>query len=87
MNDPTNLLERTKVASTCAKKLNFTMPMLIDNIKDTTAKNYGGYPDRRYLVGKDGKVVYQGAPGPRGFKPDELEDHLKKLLGKAGPAK
>ena len=87
VNDPKNLLERTKVASTCAKKLNFTMPMLIDDMKDTTAKSYGGFPDRLYLVGKDGKVVYQGAPGPRGFKPDELEDQLKKLLGKPGSTK
>ena len=43
--------------------------------------------DSLYLVGKDGKVGYQGAPGPRGFKPDELEDQLKKLLGKPGSTK
>ena len=63
------------------------MPMLIDDMKDSTAKNYGGYPDRLYLVGKDGKVVYQGGPGPRGFKPDELEAHLEKILGKAADGK
>lgn len=85
MNDPKTFLERTEVASSCAKKLNFTMPMLIDDMKDSTAKNYGGYHDRLYLVGKDGKVVYQGGPGPRGFKPDELEEQLKKLPG-ASPA-
>ncbi len=63
------------------------MPMLIDDMKDSTAKNYGGYPDRLYLVGKDGKVVYQGGPGPRGFKPDELEEHLEEILGKAAEGK
>lgn len=63
------------------------MPMLIDDMKDSTAKSYGGYPDRMYLVGKDGKVVYQGAPGPRGFKPDELEEHLQGLLRKSAGGK
>ena len=81
MTDPKTFHERTEVASSCAKKLHYTMPMLIDDMKDSTARNYGGYPARLYLVGKDGKVVYQGGPGPRGFKPDELEEQLKKVLG------
>ena len=81
VNDPKTFLEPTEEPSSCAKKLKFSMPKLIEDMKDSTAKNYGGYPDRLYLVGKDGKVVYQGGPGPRGFKPDELEEELKQVLG------
>ena len=36
MNDPKTFLERTEVASSCAKKLHFTMPMLIDDMKGAT---------------------------------------------------
>ena len=70
------------MASTCAKALNFTMPMLIDELDDGAAKAYGGYPDRLYIVGKDGRVAFQGGPGPRGFRPDEMEKALKEQLAK-----
>ena len=78
--DPKTFLEREAVAKNCAGALKLTMPMLIDELDDHAAAAYGAHPDRIYLVGKDGKVVYQGGPGPRGFKPDELEAELRKYL-------
>ena len=63
----------------------FTDPLELQPVDavadDGAARAYGGYPDRLYLVGKDGKVVYRGGPGPRGFRPDELEREIKILLG------
>jgi hypothetical protein len=32
------------------------------------------------VVGVDGRIAYMGGPGPRGFKPEEVEDWLKKNL-------
>ena len=32
-------------------------------------------------MGKDGKISFAGARGPRGFKPDELEDAIRAELG------
>ena len=58
------------------------MAMLIDDMKDSTAKNYGGYPDRLYLVGKDGKIAFAGGRGPFGFRPDELAAAIDKELAK-----
>jgi len=29
-------------------------------------------PDRLYLVGRDGRIAYRGAPGPFGFIATEL---------------
>ena len=79
--DPKNLKERQKAARACADKMKLPIPMLIDGMDDGAARDYGGYPDRLYLVGKDGKVVYRGGPGPGGFRPDELEREIKILLG------
>jgi len=82
--DPKSFTERVEVASSCAKALELTMPLLIDEIDDRVGRAYGGYPDRLYVIGADGKVAYQGGPGPRGFKPAEAEEALAKLLAAGG---
>ena len=40
----------------------------------------GGWPDRLYLVGVDGKVVYKGGRGPFGFRPADLSTAIEKYL-------
>ena len=56
------------------------MLTVIDGIDNTVADVYGGWPDRLYLVGADGRIAYQGGPGPFGFKPEELEQVLERHL-------
>ncbi len=75
-----------KVATTCAKDLKLTMPMLIDEIQDTVGRKWGGFPDRMYIVGIEGRVAYRGDRGPRGFDPEEMEDFLKYTLKRGGKA-
>ena len=58
------------------------MPAVIDKIDNKANDAYSGHPDRLYLVGKDGKIAYAGGRGPRGFRPDELEDAIKDELDK-----
>ena len=53
--------------------LKLPMPALIDGVDDKVGKAYGGWPDRLYLVGKDGKITYAGGRGPFGFDPDAWE--------------
>ncbi len=69
IEDPVTDAERNQVASTCVDELDLPMPALIDRIDDRVGKAYGGHPDRLYLIGRDGKVAYAGARGPRGFDP------------------
>ena len=33
-------------------------------------------PDRLYVIGRDGRVVYKGGRGPFGFKTGEMEQAL-----------
>ena len=56
------------------------MPVLIDGIDNETARQYGGWPDRLYLIGQDGRIAFQGEEGPSGFKPQELEHAIRSAL-------
>jgi type I thyroxine 5'-deiodinase len=71
--------ERAFVAGACVRKLGIKFPAVIDGIDNRTEVAYTGWPDRLYLIDRDGKVVYKSRPGPFGFKPDQLEAAIKKL--------
>ena len=72
LSDPTSLEERAAAAGACALRLRTRIPILIDDVDDSAALAYGGWPDRLYLIGRDGRVAFQGERGPDGFKPEEL---------------
>jgi hypothetical protein len=72
--------DRKEAAHLCTQTLNLTMPTLIDSDDNRANKAYAGWPDRLYVVGSDGKIAYQGGPGPGGFRPQELEAWLKKNI-------
>ena len=78
--EPTTSEERLAVATSCAAGLKMAMPMAVDGLDNAVASAYGGWPDRLYLVRRDGRIVYQGGDGPFGFKPAELEHAIETLL-------
>ena len=80
VTDPASAGERSAVAEACAVRLEIRMPVLIDGLDNETARQYGAWPDRLYLVGRDGRVAFQGEEGPSGFKPDELERAIEEYL-------
>ena len=81
IDDPTNDAERREAAATCALRLKIRMPVVIDEIDDKIASAYGALPDRLYLIGKDGKLTFQGDPGPWGFDASKLEEAISVYLG------
>ena len=83
MLEPTTTEERLAVATSCSEGLKMEMPMAVDGLDNAVASAYGGWPDRLYLVGRDGRIVYQGGEGPFGFKPAELEQAIQTLLAGA----
>jgi Iodothyronine deiodinase len=80
--DPTSLAERADPAEACVLRLRTRIPVLLDGIDDEVALAYGGWPDRLYLVGRDGRVAFQGARGPDGFKPEELAAAIDEELSR-----
>jgi len=80
VQDPTTDAERETVAATCAIQLKIRMPVVVDKVDDAVARAYGALPDRLYLIGKGGRVAFQGEPGPFGFKPEALEAAIDSAL-------
>ncbi len=73
---PRTAKERAGVAEKCCAALKMSMPLLVDDIDDTVGNAYSGMPDRLYVIGKDGKVIYKGGRGPFGFNAGEMEQAL-----------
>jgi len=76
---PRNEEERAFVAGACVRKLGIKFPAVIDGFDNTVEKAYTGWPDRLYLIDRNGKIAYKSKPGPFGFKPDELKTEIAKL--------
>jgi len=71
--------ERAFVAGACVRKLGIKFPAVLDEFGNSTEQAYTGWPDRIYLIGGQGKVVYKSKPGPFGFKPDQLAAALAQI--------
>ena len=72
--------ERHNVAGVCLTKLGIELPAVIDEPDNRVERAYTGWPDRLYVIDRDGRVAYKSAAGPFGFKPAEVEAALKRLL-------
>src|SRR3954449_4689553 len=71
---------RAALADVCVTRLGIKVPAVVDRFDDSTEKAYSGWPDRLYLIDRDGRVAYKSKPGPFGFKPADLETALRKQL-------
>jgi Iodothyronine deiodinase len=83
--DPATLEERAAAAHACTARTPTRIPVALDRVDDEVASRYGGWPDRLYLVGRDGRIAYQGGEGPFGFLPEELEAAIERELAQTDP--
>jgi hypothetical protein len=75
-----NLNERLACARLCAKSLDLTIPMLVDDMDNPAFEAYSAWPERIYVLQPDGRVGYVGGPGPFGFNPKEARELLQSLV-------
>ncbi len=73
-------VDRSQAAALCSSVLAMSIPMLVDTIDDSANRAYSGFPDRLYMIDRNGKVAYKGGRGPFGYKPRELEQTLVMML-------
>ena len=52
----------------------------MDDVGDAVARAHGGWPDRLYLIGANGRTANEGGHGPFGPDVDELEAAIEREL-------
>ncbi len=72
--------ERDQVAGLCVVKLGIEMPALVDEPDNRVERAYTAWPDRLYVIDTLGRIAYKSQAGPFGFKPDDLEAVLKRIV-------
>ncbi len=77
---PRSYGEKSGLARACARNLGIGFPALVDDFDSSTEIAYTGWPDRLYVIDREGRVAYKARPGPFGFKPDEVARTLARLL-------
>ena len=76
----TTLDERVEVAGVCMTKLGIELPAVVDGPDNAVERAYTGWPDRLYVIDRDGVIAHKSAAGPFGFKPADVAATLKRLL-------
>jgi hypothetical protein len=79
--EPVTLAQRRKVAASCQANLfDGVVPLYVDSMKNEVNEMYAARPTRIYLIGRDGRVVYNPGIGPFGFSPDDLDRVIESHL-------
>ncbi len=73
---PTTEDERAEVAEACVLRLNFEMPMLLDDMTNQVDTAYSALPERLYLLDSEGVIRYRQT----GTAPHDLGDQIESLL-------
>jgi tetratricopeptide (TPR) repeat protein len=82
-----NMEEQQDHATMCVRKLRIDFPTFVDGMNGAAEKAYAAWPSKAFLLDKRGRIVYASGLSEQDFKPDELENQLRKLtaLGKEPP--
>jgi hypothetical protein len=72
--------ERYQVAGVCIRNLGIELPALVDEPDNRVERAYTAWPDRLYVIDRDGRIAHKSAAGPFGFKPAEVRSTLERIL-------
>ena len=75
---PKTYKDRLINAHICAIRLDLEFPCLVEEMDNAVDQAYEAFPDRLFIVDKDGLIVVRGDRGPFGFEPS-VEDATRWL--------
>ena len=76
---PVTSEERAKVGEVCVTRLGIKLPAIVDGADNAVEVAYTGWPDRLYVIDRQGTIAYKSKPGPFGFHPKEVQETLERL--------
>lgn len=80
VTDANSLEDKELQAAICMRRLDIKFTTLIDEMDNRVELAYSAWPDRLYLIGKDGRIAWKGRPGAVGFVPAELAVAIEEAL-------
>jgi Iodothyronine deiodinase len=72
--------ERQAMAKILVDRLKYRIPVALDPIDGRAEKAFAAWPERIYVIGRDGRIVFKGGMGPFGFKPEKAEAALAQAV-------
>jgi Iodothyronine deiodinase len=79
LNQPRSPDERRAAAAILVDRLAYRMPVALDSLDNRADRAFAAWPERIYILGQGGRVLYKGGMGPFGFDPGEAEKALASL--------
>lgn len=73
--------DRAEIAGVCQINQDIHLPMLLDGIDNDIESKYISAPIRLFVIDPEGRITFNGAPGPQGFDPETWETALKAQVG------
>jgi hypothetical protein len=77
--EPRTLADREKWACADRKKMKCTIPVIMDTFDDKTMRAFDAFPQRVYVLARNGIVVYSSA-GLVGFERESTATAVKSLV-------
>jgi type I thyroxine 5'-deiodinase len=76
---PKTFEARLDVAKTFVDRMKVDAPTLVDDIRNTALACYAAWPERIYVIDREGRIRYKGGVGPFYFDPEGLRAFLEKM--------
>jgi hypothetical protein len=73
---PKTLAQRIAIAKDFSRRFHYPLPLAVDDMADAAERAYAAWPERLYVIGEGGKILYKGGPGPADYRPEELRAWL-----------
>jgi type I thyroxine 5'-deiodinase len=78
-DQPRTFEARADLARTFVDRMEVETETLVDDIRNTAMACYAAWPERIYVIDREGRIVYKGGVGPFYFEPEELRKFLETM--------
>jgi type I thyroxine 5'-deiodinase len=78
-DQPKTFEARTDLARTFVDQMEVETETFVDDIRNTAMACYAAWPERIYVIDREGRILYKGGVGPFYFKPEELREFLESM--------